>query len=122
MPFWLLKASVSPVCRLAIVSVAPVKSASKDDAVMPESTATAEWPSVNVCPVLPEAVTMGAEIATLTLSDAVLLLSDPSLATIESDRVVVLLLVAEKVTDSRAVWYWATVAVPLKVKTPVPLL
>ena len=40
------------------------------------------------------------------------------MATIEIDRVVVLVLVEENVTDCKAVWYWAGVALPLKVSTP----
>ena len=40
------------------------------------------------------------------------------MATIEIDRVVVLVLVEENVTDCKAAWYWAGVALPLKVSTP----
>ena len=40
------------------------------------------------------------------------------MATIEIVRVVVFELLVENVTDRRAVWYWATVAVPLKESTP----
>ena len=62
-------------------------------------------------------------VDTLTCSAAGLLFSAPyvavpSMATIEIDRVVVFVLVVENVTDCKAVWYWATVAVPLKVSTP----
>ena len=55
---------------------------------------------------------------TSTLSAAELLVSELSRATIESDRVVVLVLVVENVTDCKAAWYWAGVALPLKVSTP----
>ena len=106
MPFWLVKASVSPVCKLAIVSVAPVRSVSKEVAVMPESTATAEWPSVNVCPVLPEGVTTGAVIASTTVSTAVLLVVGVALlssATTSMVRVPLTVLVVENVTDCKAV-------------------
>ena len=33
-------------------------------------------------------------------------------------RVAVLVLVEENVTDCKAAWYWAGVALPLKVSTP----
>ena len=60
---------------------------------------------------MPDGVTTGAATATSTLSAAALLSrpsGEPSRATIESDRVVVFVLVVEKVTDCKAVWYWAT--------------
>ena len=84
MPFWLVKLSVSPDWKLVIVIEAPVISVSLEVTVTPESTATAEPPSVKVWPVLPEVVTTGAAIATLTLSAAELLVSALSVATIES--------------------------------------
>ena len=60
--------------------------------------------------------------AILTCSAAELLGASPvsleSSATIDSDRVVVTVLVVEKVTDCKAVWYWAGVAEPLRVSTP----
>ena len=59
---------------------------------------------------------------TYTSSKAVLLVSLLSRATIEIERVVVLVLVEENVTDFKAVWYWAGVALPLKVSTPPELL
>ena len=90
----------------SIVTVAPVRSVSPDVTVTPESTATAAPPTVNVL-VAPDGVTTGGAIVTLTLSAAELLFSEPSLATIESDRVVVFVLVVEKVTDCKAAWYWA---------------
>jgi hypothetical protein len=37
-------------------------------------------------------------------------------------RVATLVLVEENVTDCKAVWYWAGVALPLKVKTPAAKL
>ena len=123
MPFWLVKFSVSPDCSVPaeIVTVAPVRSVSLDVTVTPESTATAAPPTVKVL-VVPDGVTTGAAIVTLTLSAAVLLAIEPvsfvSRATIESDRVVVLVLVVENVTDCKAVWYWAGVALPLRVSTP----
>jgi hypothetical protein len=60
----------------------------------------------------------GAAIATLTVSLAALLLIEPSRATIESDRAVVLEVVVENVTDRKAAWYWATEALPDNVSTP----
>ena len=48
-----------------------------------------------------------------------------SRATTEMDRVVAFVLMVENVTDRKAAWYWAGVALPLKVKTPpeyVPLI
>ena len=57
--------------------------------------------------------------ATLTLSAAAVLDSELSAATIEIARVVVLVLVVENVTDCKAVWYWAGVALPLRVSTPL---
>ena len=74
---------------------------------MPESTATAEWPSVNVCPVLPEAVTTGAVLASTTVSTAVLLVVVVALlssATTSIVRVPVTVLVEENVIDCKAVW------------------
>ena len=73
---------------------------------MPESTATAERPSVNVSPVLPEAVTTGAEIASTTVSTAVLLVVVVALlssATTSMVRVPLTVLVVENVTDCKAV-------------------
>ena len=67
---------------------------------------------------MPDAVNTGAAIATLTLSAAELLVSELSRATTEIARVVTLALVVENVTDCRAAWYWAGVALPLKVSTP----
>ena len=108
MPFWFVKLSVSPDFSVPaeIVTVAPVRAVSLDVTVTPESTATAEPPTVKVL-VAPDGVTTGAAIATLTLSAAALLVSALSTATIESDRVVVFVLVVENVTDCKAVWYWA---------------
>ena len=123
MPFWLVKCSVSPVCSVPeeIVTVAPVKSAPLKVTVTPESTATAELPTVKVL-VVPDGVTTGAAgvaSATLTLSAAAVLDSALSAATIEIARVVVFVLVVENVTDCKAVWYWAGVALPLRVSTPL---
>ena len=53
-----------------------------------------------------------------TLSAAAVLVSLLSMATTESERVTELWLVLENVTDRKAVWYWAIVAVPVKVSTP----
>jgi hypothetical protein len=67
-------------------------------------------------------VTTGAANATLTLSAPVLLVVGEarlSSAMIEIDRVVVFELVVENVTDCKAVWYWAGVALPLKVSVPL---
>ena len=91
---------MSPVCRVPdeIVTVAPVRSASKDDTVRPESTATAAPPTVKVL-VVPETVTTGAAIATLTLSAADVLVSALSSATTEIARAVLFVLVVENVTD-----------------------
>ena len=61
----------------------------------------------------------GEDMATLTLSAAAVLDSELSAATIEIARVVVLVLVVENVTDCKAVWYWAGVALPLRVSTPL---
>ena len=41
-----------------------------------------------------------------------------SLTTIEMFRVAVLVLVEENVTDCKAAWYWAGVALPVRVSTP----
>ena len=68
--------------------------------------------------VVPEGVTTGGGSATSTLSAAEVLTSELSGATIEIDRVVVFELVVENVTDCKAVWYWAAVALPLRVSTP----
>jgi hypothetical protein len=97
--------------------MAPVRSLPPGLPISSESTATAAPPTVNVL-VIPDAVNVGAVVDTLTCSAAELLSSDPSMATIESDRVVVFVLVVENVTDCKAAWYWATVALPLSVKTP----
>ena len=82
-----------------------------------ESTATAgpltlaklEWP---------DGVTTGAAMNTFTCSGAEMLASAPSMATTEIDRAAVFGVVVENVTDCRAAWYWAGVALPLKVSTP----
>ena len=60
-----MKCSVSPVCSVPeeIVTVAPVKSAPLKVTVTPESTATAELPTVKVL-VVPDGVTTGAVVAT----------------------------------------------------------
>ena len=121
-----MKCSVSPVCSVPdeIVIVAPVKSAPLKVTVTAESTATAEPPTVNVL-VVPDGVTTGAAgvaSATLTLSAAAVLDSALSAATIEIVRVVVFVLVVENVTDCKAVWYWAGVALPLRVSTPLAKL
>ena len=72
--------------------------------------------------VTPEGVATGAVGSTTTLSAATLLVAEPSAATTEIARVAVLVPVVAKVTDSSAAWYWAGVALPLKVSVPVPLL
>ncbi len=67
--------------------------------------------------VVPDGVTAGGAIATSTLCVAGLLAVGES-ATIEMDRGLKLVLVVEKVTEWRAVWYWAGVALPVSVSTP----
>ena len=111
--------SVSPVCRVPdeIVTVAPVRSVPLKLIVRPESTATAELPTVNVL-VVPDGRHDRAGSETSTLSAAGLLPTDWSIATIEMARVVVFVLVVENVTERKAVWYCAGVAVPLSVNTP----
>jgi hypothetical protein len=118
-PFWFVKLSMSPDCSVVaeIVSFAPVRSLPLGLPVSPESTATAAPPILNVL-VVPEGVNVGTVVDTLTCSATGLLSSDPSIATIESDRVAVFVLVVVNVTDCKAVWYCATVAVPLSVNTP----
>ena len=103
MPFCVVKFSVSPVCNVPdeMVMVAPVRSVSLELTVRPESTTIAEPPTVKVF-VVPEAATTGGAM-TLTLSAAELLESEPSRATIASERVTGLSLVEEKVTDCKAV-------------------
>ena len=103
MPFWFVKCRLSPDCSVPaeIVTVAPVRAVSLDVTVTPESTATAEPPTVKVL-VVPDGVTTGAPMI-LTLSAAELLVSALSSATIESERVVVFALVVENVTDCKAV-------------------
>ena len=85
-----MKWSVSPDCSVPARSSPwpPSDPCRKDETVTPESTATAEPPSVNVL-VVPDGVTTGAANATLTLSAADLLVSALSSATIEIARVVV---------------------------------
>ena len=65
----------------------------------------------------------GAAIATTTVSTPVLLATLPvsfeSSATTSTVRVPLTVLVVEKVTDCKAVVYWAGVALPLKVSTPL---
>ncbi len=120
MPFCLVKLSVSPGCSVPaeIARLAPVRYASSDVTDTLESTATAVPPGSKVF-VTPDGWTTGAGYATPTLSVAAPLPSEPSMATIEMARAVVLVLVVENATDSRAAWYWATVAVPFRVSTPV---
>ena len=64
MPLWLVKLSESPDWNVpaVICNVVPVISVSVEETAMPESTATADPPSVKVWPVLPEVVTVGGAI------------------------------------------------------------
>jgi hypothetical protein len=106
MPFWVVKCNVSGDCSVLaeIVTTAPLKLASLELTVSPGSIANADAPLPTVYVMLvPDAVTIGTATPTLTLSAAALLLFAPSMATIEIERVVVLLLVVENVTDCKAV-------------------
>jgi hypothetical protein len=61
-------------------------------------------------------------MATTTVSTPVLLVVGEaalSSATTSMVRVPLTVLVEENVTDCKAVWYWAGVAVPLNVSTPL---
>ena len=68
--------------------------------------------------VAPDASSAGRVVNTTTCSAVGSLSSGPSLAMMEIARAVVFVLVVENVTDSKAAWYWAGVALPLKVSTP----
>ena len=119
MPFWAVKFSASPDWSVPgeIVTVAPVRSVSKDETVKLGSITAPVPPTVNSA-VTPDAVTTGAAMATLTVSDTGLLVSVPSDTKSVSVLGVVLVLVVENVTDCKAAWYCATVASPLSKSEP----